>query len=117
VGVALAVLWVALWLTHTDLQQPPWATGWYLMAPPIKFISSKSLKDLPLSRWNQVAVYDTAAKCFAARERQRADALEEYRHAPHSPPFSRSIHRLAVDAWERALCIASNDPRLKEGQP
>jgi hypothetical protein len=117
VAVALAVLWVALWLTHTNPPQPPEAIGWCLVAPPIKLMLPKFLNGLPLSRWNRVAVYNTPAECFAARERQRAAALEEYEHAPQTPAFVKPIYRLAVDAWQQALCVASNDPRLKKLRP
>jgi hypothetical protein len=73
------------------------AVGWYLLSPPSSgnFGFLGNLQDRvfgpasprPISQWTQLSAFDTAAKCAAAK--------------------------LQTDTGAEALCVATDDPRLK----
>jgi hypothetical protein len=73
------------------------AVGWYLLSPPSpgNFGFLGKLQDQvfgppsprPISQWTQLAAFDTASKCAAAK--------------------------LQIDTGTEALCIATDDPRLE----
>jgi hypothetical protein len=84
--------------------------GWYLMIPPYDpnlVVRNAALAarhiDLhaPLSSWNQYRSYDTAADCEKGLVEERK-TLEE-----------SDDHVLSFVLFE-GLCVASDDPRLKE---
>jgi len=67
--------------------------GWYLMGPPLTSPDSDKYEtQAPLSRWETIASFDTAAQCTAR--------LKE-------------IIRSAVTGSLFLRCIATDDPRLK----
>jgi hypothetical protein len=65
--------------------------GWYLMVPPSEHVN------LPISRWNHIASFDTADKC----EADRVNSEKGNRDDP-------AKHKLIL----LSECIASDDPRL-----
>jgi hypothetical protein len=85
--------------------------GWYLMLPPLHSAELKPLPDKsylldwktpnrppPLATWEIVGSYDSAREC--------AEAMSTIRRGSSSPPLPLE--------WGMALCIATDDPRLKE---
>lgn len=94
--------------------------GWYLMAPPL----NSDLKvdyHASLSKWALVASYDSAAECEKKRHHdlmQAAAASGDSESAELSRGVSREIYRQTmqnlVGEASGSVCIASNDPRLKE---
>ncbi len=72
--------------------------GWYLMVPPEPPPDGMSDPSTPLSRWHTIGSFDCAQAC----ERIRAAAIE------------KEPRKLRRAAEQNALCIASDDPRLKE---
>jgi hypothetical protein len=76
--------------------------GWYLMAPPPQDLHA------PISKWVMKGSYDTADACFADRALIGGNAdlrAIQRRKAGLTAPD---------DPDSAALCIASDDPRLKE---
>jgi hypothetical protein len=65
--------------------------GWYLMVPPAEHVN------LPISRWNHIASFDTADKC----ETDRVNLEKDNR----GNPAKQKLILLSE-------CIASDDPRL-----
>lgn len=78
--------------------------GWYLLIPP--YGSAQT----PLSRWEQMYVFDSAAECAQAHARlvdfQQTQTGKVLTH------HTSGMGKIRVDAF-LAQCIASNDPRLK----
>ena len=84
--------------------------GWYLMAPPFTRdgVNSKAL----LFEWKQVASFDTTSECA-----EHAAGMEKFvagRAEQNKDPRYRDTLRYAAQAFSQSLCIASDDPRLKE---
>src|SRR5690348_3716517 len=71
--------------------------GWYLLVPP-------GSTRLPLADWLQLKAYDSAAQCQHDRH--------ELMKLPAPPGTTRQQYR---DEVRSSRCIASDDPRLKEG--
>jgi hypothetical protein len=77
--------------------------GWYLMSPVPGFESAR------VDEWSQPAGYDTAQECESARMELYANSHRgDFRTL--GGPFSTSQLRKADS---EAICIASDDPRLK----
>ncbi len=90
-------------------------TGWYLMTPPL------GAHDEPLSHWNILKTFDTAAECQSSRQEfvQAGTEALDVKAAPASPD---KFHDEAAALRKRieigssfpwAVCIAADDPRLK----
>ena len=82
--------------------------GWYLIAPPIGSVTSKrnpstGFYDVystePFGVWEIRGSYDTAADCGAALDQANQLAKQD-----------------CPDCAAIAVCIASDDPRLKRGR-
>jgi hypothetical protein len=85
--------------------------GWYLMIAAARWDGSKWIEPsfTSLAQWQQVDVFDSAAKCQAAKNQHLDDAIaKDLKRMTH--PEKDSIETgLAPDY----LCVASDDPRLK----
>jgi hypothetical protein len=106
--------------------------GWYLMVPQPDAPGKAPNFKAPLSRWNQMGAFDTAAACDKERESRcqaAAKALDEVeREIAALPdtgkrPLSEAAPKVYDDdvtvstfalGIQASRCIASDDPRLKE---
>ena len=87
--------------------------GWYLMLPPINSWPGTPWIDrnAPLSKWTMQAAFNSAHDCETARGKHETDfafavnSEMAKRHETDPNPSSQ------ID--DGALCIASDDPRLK----
>ena len=73
--------------------------GWYLMAPPINERIGLDL-GAPLSQWQALASFDTAAECKASLKAKNRLALV-------------LGNSRVTETMANSVCIASDDPRLK----
>lgn len=80
--------------------------GWYLMAPPLNSDLKVNYHAL-LSQWVLVASYDRAAECEKERTRRLKQAAAE-------PIKDSTTALLEFSEASNSVCIASDDPRLKE---
>jgi hypothetical protein len=97
------------------LAQPAFA-GWYLLAPPANDYAVYS--NIPLSRWQQIGAYDTAAECqddLAQRllnvesdEKWQQIEIQLRLHGDSSLPRNITILRV-----EQNRCVTDSDPRLQ----
>jgi hypothetical protein len=85
--------------------------GWYLLAPPMTGEPGKgkvhAFLDTPISQWTQYGGFDSAAECSNARVDQLAKLEPAKDEADHDA-------KVIWSAISRFVCIASDDPRLKE---
>jgi hypothetical protein len=104
--------------------------GWYLMTPPpsSKENWSRVTPPVPLGRWIMRDGFDTADACRKARDdlKSKSDnaSLDDYQrwlagrsasdHLRDEWAAQYSLFAAIQDANGRALCIATDDPRLKE---
>ena len=80
--------------------------GWYMMMPPPPSYPGGPVNtSIPLSKWNMTASYDTAKEC----EKYRS-ILQGLLANPETGEKTKD-HTPRGDA---AVCVASDDPRLKE---
>jgi hypothetical protein len=80
--------------------------GWYLIAPPlINNDPARLVSDAPISSWEIISAFDTAAEC----EQERTSLYDSY------PRYHDATLRKAAETRDHMLaCIATDDPRLKE---
>jgi len=86
--------------------------GWYLLTPPF-YVTNAGVIDLiegnaPMSKWRHIASFDTAPDCEAGRLKNFEKVAEMMNG------ISAHAYELQIDSANRAQCIASDDPRLKE---
>jgi hypothetical protein len=88
--------------------------GWYLILPP--YVKGEGVHiSAPFSEWEIVASFDTAEECRPQRDTyQKIKPWEE----PETKNIDPTTQAEAKAVWEqqvaKAICIASDDPRLKE---
>jgi hypothetical protein len=84
--------------------------GWYLLLPPVSDGLVQS--DAALGHWSIDSSYDSAKECAIAKSRGRAHIEERL---PGEKPGEISDEDLAIprQVWDCALCIGTDDPRLK----
>jgi hypothetical protein len=101
--------------------------GWYLMTPPQKYGDDPDA--VPLGRWAISQSFDSARPCEYARkkmiakfrndmvnedgtDKQTWDAVNDVFSSPSTKktPFEGT----KINAREFAVCVATDDPRLKE---
>jgi hypothetical protein len=98
--------------------------GWYLMVPPDARpgLPGNWHSHAPLREWMTVDSFDTAGACRAAKAKLFPDALDDFLETLSInkviPRPSEESPRQKADDIElsqagNALCIASDDPRLK----
>lgn len=80
--------------------------GWYLMLPPIQNDSWPNT-DAPLSQWSIGGSFDTAKEC----QDEKVDNAERTEKTISAPPATLSL--AAARQALVAVCIATDDPRLK----
>lgn len=80
------------------------ASGWYLMAPPVNSNGEPDLQ-APLSKWMMEGSYDTAADCHAQHQRELDMAWRFKRENANSKLFGQE---------QAERCIATDDHRLTE---
>jgi hypothetical protein len=83
------------------------AVGWYLMVPPMDMATHKMNPDAPLREWHVFDSYDRAAQCRAGR----VELLSWWTEHKWSDEGARDA---TIGALRYSLCIATDDPRLKE---
>jgi hypothetical protein len=93
--------------------------GWYLMLPPTRFDSSKVFQlrpRAPLSEWETVSSFDSAKDCETARTNYDLDDLYKQSQKPrYKDDLRPMLTRKDISALMGvAVCIATDDPRLKE---
>lgn len=83
--------------------------GWYLMLPPSGSSPAGVISvriDAPMSEWSNFAAYDTASACEKERLAYQSQRLNTADH-----PREAAAAKWSFDS---SLCIASDDPRIKE---
>jgi hypothetical protein len=78
--------------------------GWYLMLPPLGGGPEKVNSDAPLRQWQVIEGFDTAEDCRNTAAYDWELLLKQVR-----PP------EVVVKQYTLSTCIATGDPRLKEG--
>ena len=93
--------------------------GWYLLILPVFSPMGehhRALNDLraPLNRWDIWAKFDSQSSCEKEKEHLWLEAPVRLKFASEHPDQDADGNMVAVsEAWQRANCIVSNDPRLK----
>jgi hypothetical protein len=97
--------------------------GWYLIRPPLtKEGGYWRPAFLPIgSQWEQLSAFDTAADCERERDRWREASEQKIKAYKPPPADAPSSERFLVEyaimvhvaIAQHALCITSDDPRLK----
>jgi hypothetical protein len=88
--------------------------GWYLMAPPTysgpngSFVTKTAV---PLRLWHNIGSYDQVADCEA--ERRAFLGLKKTESASTFAQEPLQVKLSIVGSWS-AICVAADDPRLKE---
>jgi hypothetical protein len=102
--------------------------GWYLILPPMPMDSVTGIgptaPDAPLSKWTIIESFDTAGDCEQRKTSHEKDIMNEllkfneeghwsinpsgYRDPKYAKPVAILMRGM------RAVCIASDDPRLKQ---
>ena len=94
--------------------------GWYLMVPPERYFelsfepnSSRMLIPPPFDRtWRVKATFNSANDCAVAREKHETDVSLAVKSA--IPKRYETHPNLSSPIDDGALCIATDDPRLKK---
>lgn len=89
--------------------------GWFLMAPPASPGPNGSFvtkTNLPLALWNNIGSYDQDGDC---EEERRAFLDLKRTEPPSSPGFAQESlgTKLSIVSSWSAVCVSSDDPRLK----
>jgi len=86
--------------------------GWYLIIAAARWDGSKWIEPsfTSLAQWQQVDVFDSSAKCQAAKNQHLDDAIAKDLNRMTHPKKDSIETGLAPDY----LCVASDDPRLKD---
>ena len=83
--------------------------GWYLMIPP--YDMARTPQAPPLSKWEISQSFDSAGEC----EELRHGWQTKIDKAVHGDArLSKEITVGDVYSYSHSLCVASDDPRLKE---
>ena len=91
--------------------------AWLLLAPPQLGDNGAAVKALPLSKWDQMGSYNSAAECNADRESFIKQDQKEYKLSlgPHPTPSAFDAAAPAPPTTLKsttALCVSDDDPRL-----
>jgi hypothetical protein len=101
--------------------------GWYLMVPPLEYLSGNRPAG-PYSRWTIADVFDSAADCKAKMKKVHDEgdaAVDQKYHAwlGNRAATDENLGEFTHGQWKQiafnslqtmAVCIATDDPRLKE---
>lgn len=94
--------------------------GWYLLIPPVFSPMGghpRAFNDLsaPLNRWDIWAKFDSNTTCAKEKERIQNEAPRRLKFAHEHPDQDTNGNIVAVaEAWQRAQCVAADDPRLRQ---
>ena len=101
--------------------------GWSLMLPPIDYGNATVVSSAPLREWEVHQIFDTAKECtefrasyirdIAALNMQRVDPEEDAlrdRESRWQSGTTAKNRKNSLDRAREGLCIAADDPRLKE---
>jgi hypothetical protein len=102
--------------------------GWYLMILPLDHSEEHFLVDAPLSQWRMTYALDSANECERWLNDLRNDAKKDENEKLHTWFDAKKAGREPTDsqtqevakslsiavASGQMMCIASDDPRLKE---
>ena len=95
--------------------------GWYLMTPtvirPDKVTHTRVYDNwwAPISAWTINGSYDSAAECEKKKEKLHVTGAQQLQFAREHFQDDKDGEFLALgDANNRSVCIATDDPRLKE---
>jgi hypothetical protein len=101
--------------------------GWYLMFPPVDYRSASVLTTASFKYWENFRSFDTATECNEYRDANIRDVAavvakpvneEEERHADQVLKWgtgtSKKSRGIGLARARSSLCIATDDPRLKE---
>jgi hypothetical protein len=83
--------------------------GWYLIGPPLSKLTVEP--STPLSAWRILHTFDSAADCEKALPEYRR--FMEFGIIHSSEAAADAAHQVA----SALMCIASDNPRLKERKP
>jgi hypothetical protein len=87
--------------------------GWYLMVPIQPAEQQLRMSDRPpLSKWFIFASYDSAERCEQERSKLAEDAIGRFGSEAMVQP--RMVEQAHAAQKYAAVCIATDDPRLKE---
>jgi hypothetical protein len=89
--------------------------GWYLIAPPMyesynskhKLLSTRAYVSAPLPAWTKFGIYPTRERCKAQRHNDFDDSVK-------AGPRSSARERALWESSRAAMCVRSDDPRLKQ---
>jgi hypothetical protein len=85
--------------------------GWYLMVPPVSHTEQFQVDEhAPLGQWLVFEAFDNAKDCNDAQVRR---ASADKAKATANP---KTTEQTVANAMIASQCIASDDPRLKEGK-
>jgi hypothetical protein len=97
------------------LSSNAFAGGWYLLNPPLRFLSNGPIlgfdTSAPLSEWGLDESYDSAKECNA----ENRDEIKFAKHELKSKSLSKEdiiFYRDREIMHILSRCIASDDPRL-----
>ncbi len=80
--------------------------GWYLMVPP--FIGSTGIADQePISAWQRFGPYKSESDCTKSKSK-----WQDFLKAPYAD--NDTSQEQALMAFQKALCVSENDPRLEK---
>ena len=92
--------------------------GWYLMLPPaapqqngLPWPYGKA----PISQWTIAESFDKAKACESQLDNDRKRLQRTYRKLSHQYADPEFWTRFYVTASREAICVATDDPRLKAG--
>jgi transposase len=88
--------------------------GWYLIAPPMyesynskhKLLSTRAYVKAPLPAWTKFGVYPTRERCEAQKHHDFDDSVK-------AGPGTSARDRALWESSRHAICVQSDDPRLK----
>jgi hypothetical protein len=79
------------------------AIGWYLMVPPT--FGDIVAGGAPISQWETIGSYETVTACNTDQKRKLDDVEKN--------PGEKALANVVWKQLVLALCIATDDPRLK----
>lgn len=87
-------------------QRPPrgWLEGWYLLMPPVNWITTRRDPFAPLNRWEDLATFNTAENCEKIRVNTIEKVCEERLNACENLEYT-------------LVCVPTDDPRLRRYLP
>jgi hypothetical protein len=97
--------------------------GWYLMVPPGSMEGGFGDAKAPLSRWQIAFSFEDAGVCEAVRNRMMEKIRNKWAtelRDPKDPKIDAAVNQKTVDEMAKFtgmndwVCIATDDPRLKE---